>query len=311
MGQEKVLVTGGAGFIGSHTVDVLLDHGYDVLVVDDLSTGYRRNINPSARFYELDICSPDLANVFEEERPDYVNHHAAQMDVRRSVADPTFDAQVNILGSLNLIEYAVRYKVKKFTYISSGGAVYGEPEYLPCDEGHPINPICQYGVSKHTVEHYLYLYSHNYGLDYAVLRYPNVYGPRQDPNGEAGVVAIFAGQMLKGEQVVVNGSGEQERDFVYVEDCAIANVQVLRNRSGQIYNLGMGIGTSVNQILAHLRGIIGYDQEPKHGPAKTGETFRIYLDAGKAKRELGWEPTINLEEGLRRTVDFFASEDQK
>ena len=311
MEQEKVLVTGGAGFIGSHTVDVLLSHGYDVLVVDDLSTGHERNINPKARFFKLDIRNPELVDLFEQERPDYVNHHAAQMDVRRSVADPAFDAEVNILGSLNLIECSIRSGVSKFVYISSGGAVYGEPEYLPCDENHPINPICQYGVSKHTVEHYLYLYNHNYDLDYAVLRYPNVYGPRQDPLGEAGVVAIFTGQMLNDDQVVINGSGEQERDFVYVEDCAIANLLVLRNSHGQIYNLGSGIGTSVNQISAHLQEIIGYEKQPQHGPPKTGETSRIYLDANKARRELNWEPTVNLKDGLERTVAYFAALDSE
>jgi UDP-glucose 4-epimerase len=308
MDREKVLVTGGAGFIGSNVVDLLLSHGYDVAVVDDLSTGHRRNVNPRARFYELDIRSPALADVFEQERPDYVNHHAAQMNVRRSVADPSYDAEVNVLGSLNLIECAVRFEVKKLIYISSGGAVYGEPEYLPCDEVHPVNPICQYGVSKHVVEHYLYLYRRNYGLDYAVLRYPNVYGPRQDPFGEAGVVAIFTGQMLDGEPVTINGSGEQVRDFVYVQDCAIANLLAMRNGEGQIYNLGLGIGTSVNEIFAHLKEITGYVREARHGPPKLGETFRIYLDAGKARRELGWEPTTDLGEGLQRTVDYFRRE---
>jgi UDP-glucose 4-epimerase len=308
MGQGKVLVTGGAGFIGSHVTDLLLSRGHDVIVVDDLSTGHMRNVNPQARFYKMDIRSPALADVFENERPNYVNHHAAQMNVRRSVADPHFDAEVNVLGSLNLIECAVRSGVEKFVYISSGGAVYGEPEYLPCDEGHPINPICQYGVSKHVVEHYLYLYNRNYGLNYAVLRYPNVYGPRQDPYGEAGVVAIFTGQMLQEDSVTINGSGDQVRDFVYVEDCAVANLLVMSDGHGQIYNLGSGVGTSVNEIFAHLKAITNYDQDPHHGPPKVGETFRIYLDAGKARRELGWEPATGLEEGLRRTVAYFAGE---
>ena len=305
--MEKVLVTGGAGFIGSHVVDQLIDRGYDVAIVDDLSTGHERNINPKARLHKIDIRAQELARVFEEERPDYVNHHAAQMNVRRSVADPNFDAEVNILGTLNVIENALRFDVKKLIYISSGGAVYGEPEYLPCDEQHPVNPLCQYGVSKHTVEHYLFLYNHNYGLDYAVLRYPNVYGPRQDPFGEAGVVAIFANQMLRDEQVTINGSGEQVRDFVYVEDCAAANLTVMQNGSGQIYNLGSGVGTSVNQIFHELQQLTGYDRAPHHGPAKTGETFQIYLDASKARRELAWRQTIDLKEGLRRSVECFAS----
>jgi UDP-glucose 4-epimerase len=307
MTTYKVLVTGGAGFIGSHVVESLLEQGHEVVVVDNLVTGHRENVDPRARFYHLDIRSADLNDLFERERPDAVSHHAAQMNVRRSVSDPLYDADVNVLGSLNLIECAVRHKVKKFIYISSGGAVYGEPERLPCDENHPVNPICQYGVTKHIVEHYLYLYKRNYGLDYTVLRYPNVYGPRQDPYGEAGVVAIFTGQMLRGEGVLINGSGEQTRDFVYVKDCAWANVLALENGSGQIYNLGTGVETSVNQIFALLKEIIGYPREPRYGPAMVGETFRIYLDATKAQRELGWRPTVTLEEGLRRTVAYFRS----
>ena len=177
----KVLVTGGAGFIASHVVDTYVKEGFEVVVVDDLSTGRLSNLNPEVTFYKLDIRSPRLAEVFKKEKPDYINHHAAQMDVRRSVVDPLFDANVNILGSINLIECAKKFDVKRFIYISTGGAVFGEPEYLPCDENHPINPICQYGISKHTVEHYLFLYHQNYGLDYVVIRYPNVYGPRQDP----------------------------------------------------------------------------------------------------------------------------------
>lgn len=302
----KVLVTGGAGFIGSHVVDLCLEHGHEVVVVDDLSTGRASNLNPAARFYALDIRSPRLAEVFEAERPDVVNHHAAQMSVRRSVADPLFDADVNILGSLNLIECAKRYAVQRFVYISTGGAVYGEPDYLPCDEAHPIKPICQYGISKHTVEHYLYLYHVNYGLRSTVLRYPNVYGPRQDPNGEAGVAAIFTGQMLADQPVVINGDGEQVRDFVYVGDCARANLIALAGVPDHaIYNLGFGRGTSVNEIFADLQRITGYRRAPRHGPAKLGETRRIYLDATKARRELGWSPLTSLEDGLARTVEYF------
>ncbi len=302
----KVLVTGGAGFIGSHAVDAYLAHGLEVVIVDNLSTGHARNLNPAAKFYQVDIRSPELAQVFEAERPDYVNHHAAQMNVRRSVSDPLFDADVNVLGSINLIECAKRFAVKRFVYISTGGAVYGEPEYLPCDEAHPINPICQYGASKHTVEHYLYIYHVNYGLNYTVLRYPNVYGPRQDPYGEAGVVAIFAGQMLAGEQVVINGDGDQVRDFVYVGDCARANVLALSAPTpNAIYNLGSGRGTSVNEIFAALQAITGYARVPVHGPAKVGETRAIYLDASRAREALGWQPAMSLEAGLAVTTDYF------
>lgn len=302
----KVLVTGGAGFIGSHVVDILLANAYEVVVVDDLSTGRASNLNPAATFYQMDIRSPQIAEVFEKERPDFVDHHAAQMDVRRSVMDPLFDADVNIRGSINLLENARTYGVKRFVYISTGGAVYGEPVYLPCDEDHPINPICPYGASKHTVEHYLYMWNTNYGMDYTVLRYPNVYGPRQNPHGEAGVVAIFTGQMMDGKQTVINGDGEQERDFVYVGDCARGNLLAIQKTSGSgIYNLGYGRGTTINEIFTLLKATTDYPQEAKYGPAKLGETRRIFLDASKAGRELGWEPTVPLEEGLARTVDYF------
>lgn len=301
----KVLVTGGAGFIGSHVVDLYLANGYEVVVVDDLSSGRISNLNPAATFYEVDIRSPQLQDVFERERPDFVNHHAAQIDVRRSVAEPVFDADVNVLGSLQVLELARHYEVARVVYISTGGAVYGEPQYLPCDEDHPIKPICQYGVSKHAVEHYLYLYHHLYGLDYTVLRYPNVYGPRQDPHGEAGVVAIFTGQMLRGEQAVINGDGLQERDFVYVGDCASANLLALQKERNGIYNLGSEQGTSVNQLFDVLRMIIHYDREAVHGPPKAGETRKIYLAAEKARRELGWQPEVSLAEGLERTVAHF------
>lgn len=302
----KILVTGGAGFIGSHVVDAFIDNGHEVVIIDDLSTGRKSNMNPGARFYKADIRDPRVEDIFRTERPDVVSHHAAQMDVRRSVADPLFDADVNILGSLRLIEFAKKFSVKKFIYISTGGAVYGEPEYLPCDEMHPINPICQYGASKHTVEHYLYMYHANYGLNYTVLRYPNVYGPRQDPHGEAGVVAIFCGKMLAGEQVTINGDGEQTRDYVYVGDCARANLLVATdNKAVGIYNLGSDKGTSVNEIFASLAQITSYQLPPLHGPAKIGETRFIYLNAEKAARELGWDARVSLVDGLAKTVDYF------
>ena len=304
--MQKILVTGGCGFIGSHVVDAFLAQGYEVIVVDNLSTGSLKNLNPKAKFYEVDIRSAELADVFELERPDFVDHHAAQMDVRLSVAKPCYDADVNIVGTLNLLECAVRFDVKKFIFISSGGAVYGEPEYLPCDEVHPVRPLCPYGVSKHAIEHYLYLYKENHGLDYTVFRYANVYGPRQDPHGEAGVVAIFTAQMLRGDQVTINGSGEQVRDFVYVEDCVAANLLAIENGSVEIYNLGAGVGTSVNELFHTLAEITGYEREPYYGPAKLGETFRIYLTAEKARQALGWEPAVALDEGLRRTVAYFS-----
>ena len=302
----KILVTGGAGFIGSHVVDAYIEAGHQVAVVDDLSTGRPSNLNQQAAFYKVDIRSPELRQVFDGFRPEVVNHHAAQMDVRRSVADPRFDADINILGSINVLECAREYGVRTVIYISSGGAVYGEPVFLPCTEEHPVDPICPYGASKHVVEQYLYIYRQVYGLDYTVLRYPNVFGPRQDPRGEAGVVAIFTRQMLGDEQVVINGDGEQQRDFVYVADCVSANLLTLDNGSrGRIYNLGQGIGTSINEIFEHLKAITGYRRDAVHGPPKAGETYRIYCDASRARQELGWEPTVDLEEGLRCTVAHF------
>jgi len=302
----RILVTGGAGFIGSHVVDALIEEGHEVTVVDDLSTGKRRNLNPQAKFYRLDIRDASgLEEVFASERPEIVDHHAAKANVRESLRDPVLYAEVNVIGSLNLLELSRKYEVKKFIYASTGGAVYGEPEYLPADEAHPINPLDPYGASKHFVEHYLHLYGINYGLHYTILRYPNVYGPRQDPYGEAGVVAIFTGQMLRGEQAVINGSGEQERDFVYVDDIVEANLLALDKGDGEIYNLGWGFGTSVNEIFARLKEFTGYALDPVHGPPIQGEVFKIYLDATKAREELGWVPQVSLDEGLRRTVEYF------
>ena len=304
--MTKILVTGGAGFIGSHVVDLFVSHGYEVVIVDDLSTGRASNLNPAAKFYQLDIRDPKIRDVFDIERPDFVSHHAAQMDVRRSVVQPLFDADVNILGSINLIECAKAFNVKRFVYISTGGAVYGEPETLPCEETHPINPICQYGASKHTVEHYLYMYHFNYGLKYTVLRYPNVFGPRQDPHGEAGVVAIFTGKMLAAEPVMINGDGEQTRDFVFVGDCARANyLAVTTDHQPGIYNIGWGRPTSINEIFSSLAKITSYPHPVAYGPAKVGETRHIYLNATKANRDLGWSPTIALDDGLRETVEYF------
>ncbi len=307
----KILVTGGAGFIGSHVVDLLVEAGHDVAVVDNLVTGRKSNLNPKARFYEVDIRSPELEKVFETERPEIVDHHAAQMDVRRSVADPIYDADINILGGLNVLNLSVKYGVRKFIHISSGGAVYGEPVYLPCDENHPVQPLCPYGATKYMFELYLYMYRQTFNLDYTIIRYPNVYGPRQDPAGEAGVVAIFTGQMLRSKPVTIYGNGEQVRDYVFVKDCARANLMVLENGSGRVYNLGYGIGTTVNQIFQGLKEVTGYPLEANYGPARPGETFRIYLTAERARNELGWEPTVPLIEGLRQTVEYFRAAEVK
>ena len=300
----KILVTGGAGFIGSHVTDLLLESDHQVVVVDDLSTGRRSNLNPNAAFYEMDIRSPDLEGVFSKELPQVICHHAAQMDVRRSMDNPIFDADVNIIGSIKLAQLAVKYGTRKFIHISSGGAAYGEPEYLPCDEEHPIKPLCHYGASKYTFELYLHVFNSNYNLDYSVIRYPNVYGPRQNPQGEAGVVAIFAERMLRGDQVIINGDGQQMRDFVYVTDCARCNLLLLEKGSKKVYNLGYGIGTTINEIYQKLKFITNYEKDALYGLAKVGETFKIYLNARRAELELGWRPSIPLDEGLLRTVSY-------
>jgi UDP-glucose 4-epimerase len=307
-GWMNILVTGGAGFIGSHVVDRYIQEGHTVTIVDDLSTGRLSNINSSAKFYNIDIRDSQLSGIFADGHFDVVNHHAAQVDVRRSTVNPLLDAEINILGSLNVLECARSFGVQKFIYISSGGAAYGEPEYLPCDETHPINPICPYGASKHTVEHYVYLYSLLYGMSYAVIRYPNVYGPRQNPNGEAGVVAIFAGKMLAGNTIHINGDGNQIRDFVYVDDCVHANVLLLDSKINKgIFNLGWNRGHTINEVFSILDRITGYAKAPVHAGAIPGETRSIYINAEKAKKELGWEPTVDLEQGLRRVVEYLKS----
>ncbi len=303
---KKVLVTGGAGFIGSNVVDRLLKEGYSVVVLDNLSTGLKENINPDAKFYLADICDREkVKEIFEVEKPDYVSHHAAQIDVRKSVSNPIFDLKSNVIGSINLIEEALANGVKKFIYISTGGAIYGEPDSLPVDETYPVNPLSPYGVSKHAVEHYLYLYSHNAGLKYTVLRYANVYGPRQNPHGEAGVVAIFTGKMLQGESPTIFGTGKQTRDYVYVEDVASANILCMEKGNGEIYNLGTGRETSVVELFKLLKRIIGFNKPPLYADAKTGEVERISLDAGKAGQEINWKPDHTLEEGFEKTVMYY------
>lgn len=300
--RENVLVTGGAGFIGSHIVDALLDAGHRVCVVDDLSTGKLANLNLAARLYRLDICDgAALERVFAAERPSVVFHQAAKADVRASLTDPLGYAMVNVIGSLNLLEAARRYGVRKFIFASSGGAVYGEPATLPVTESHSAHPLDAYGASKLAIEHYLYLYYHNFALDYCALRYANVYGPRQDPKGEAGVVAIFAGRMLRRAETVINGDGRQTRDFVYVSDIARANLMAMERGHG-IYNLGSTRGADVNTIFRQLARLTGYRLPEVHGPSKQGEVRSIYLDAGLARAELGWEPKVRLPEGLAYTL---------
>lgn len=303
-------MTGGAGFIGSHVVDALVKGGHDVAVVDDLSMGKREQVHPSACFYRVDIRDRKaLEEVFRAERPEVVNHHAAQGNLRRSMSEPSFDASVNILGSLMLIELSLAYKARKFVYISSGGAVYGEPRRLPVDELHPICPVSAYGVSKYAVEQYLRLFDGS-GLDYTILRYANVYGPRQNPAGEAGVVAIFSRQMLAGERPTIFGDGTKTRDYVYVDDIVRANLLAMAEKRavGRSYNLGLGREVSDRRIFELVRGTVGATVEPILTSKRPGEIDRICLDASLAKAELGWEPTISLEEGISRSVAFYQGE---
>lgn len=299
----KILVTGGAGFIGSHIVDAFVAQGHSVAVLDNLSTGKRENLNPAARFYLADLRdAAAVAEIVAAEKPEIICHQAALADVRASVADPAGYAQVNVVGTLNLLQAAVKAgSVSRFLFASTGGAVYGEPQELPASEGCPPQPLDPYGVSKLACEYYLYAYRRNFGLAYVALRYANVYGPRQDPYGEAGVVAIFTAAMLEGRPAIINGDGRQSRDFVYVGDVAAANVLALTRGAG-IYNIGTGLPTDILTIYRELARIIGYQRPPRHGPPKPGEARHNYLDASKAQRELGWTAEMSLEEGLRRTV---------
>ncbi|RPH95103.1 NAD-dependent epimerase/dehydratase family protein [candidate division KSB1 bacterium] len=301
----RILVTGGAGFIGSHVAEGFLARGHNVAVLDNLSTGFRHNVPANVRLFEADIRDENaLQRVFEEFRPEIIDHHAAQMDVRKSLDNPVFDAETNIVGTLKLILESVRSGVKRFIYASTGGAVYGEPKQLPVEEQHTINPECAYGISKHTVEHYLELYRILQGLKYVVLRYPNVYGPRQNPHGEAGVNAIFIGLLLEGKTPTIFGNGEHVRDYVFISDVVDANLRALERGEGQIINIGSGRGTSVNQIHEMLCHILKVDKPAHHAPGRPGEIQRVYLDARKAETVLGWKPTITFEDGLRRTVDW-------
>jgi UDP-glucose 4-epimerase len=301
----KILVTGGAGFIGSNLVDALVERGDEVVVIDNLSTGRRENLNPHIKFYETSIGDPGLADIFEKEKPDIVCHHAAQIDLRRSVNEPLFDAEVNILGSLNVIVNSIRSGVGKFVYASTGGAIYGEPQYLPVDENHPINPVSQYGVSKHTVEHYLHLYALQGELNYVALRYPNVYGSRQNPFGEAGVIAIFAGQMLHGEQPTIFGPGDKTRDYTHVSDIVEANILAIERGRNLICNIGTGVETSDQDIFDAIARALGYSSSPIYTSVRPGEIQRICLDWSKADQELGWRPKTTLKDGIAKTVSYF------
>lgn len=303
----KILVTGGAGFIGSHLTDAFINLGHEVVVVDNLVTGRKENLNPKAAFYEADIRGPLMTTIFERERFDAVCHQAAQLDVRKSVADPRYDADVNIIGTLNLLEQARATGVQKILFASSGGAMYGEQEKFPADEEHRTWPASPYGITKLTCEKYIAVFGQMYGMSYGLMRYANVYGPRQSPHGEAGVVAIFNARLLAGEQPVINGDGKQTRDYVYVGDVVRANVAALNYAHSDYFNVGTGIETDVNELFAIINRATGNRAQEQHAPAKAGEQMRSVLDYSKAKRLLGWEPKMSLQAGLAETVEWFRS----
>lgn len=303
----RVLLTGGAGFIGSHVADHLVREGHRLIIVDDLSSGKRENLHPAATFCHMDIRDKNLEEVFRRERPEVVNHHAAQINVRASVDNPLHDLEINISGTVHLLELCRAYGVKKVVFASSGGAIYGEQDYFPADERHPCRPVSPYGVSKLAVEHYLFYYGVAFDMKWVALRYANVYGPRQDPFGEAGVIAIFTQKMLNHEQPVINGHGAQTRDYVYVDDVARINALAVSADVAGPFNVGTGVETSVNELFVRIKTLTQANVQELHGEAKPGEQLRSVLTAEKARQALGWEPATSLGEGLRKTVAFFAA----
>jgi UDP-glucose 4-epimerase len=305
--SATILVTGGAGFIGSHVVDHLIAQDYRVIVVDNLSSGSKDNVHPKAEFHLGDIRDRGIEGFIGQIQPKAIFHLAAQVSVRQSVYDPQEDASINIIGSINLFQAAVKAGVAKVIFSSTGGAVYGEQDYFPADEAHPLRPVSPYGAAKLAVEKYLHFYKLEYGLDYAALRYANVYGPRQDPHGEAGVVAIFAQKLLGQQQPIINGEGTQTRDFVYVADVARANILALENSFCGALNIGTGRETDINTLFHLLKKLTGSPLEEFHGPAKPGEQYRSVIDFTQARRVLHWEPSTSLEQGLKHTVDYFRS----
>jgi UDP-glucose 4-epimerase len=301
----KILVTGGAGFIGSNVADRFIQEDHQVTIIDNLFTGVETNVNKKAKFFKMDIRSVVIEKIFERTKPDVLCHHAAQIDVRKSAADPIFDAEINIVGSLNLLNACVKHKVKKVVFASTGGAIYGEQDYFPADENHPANPLSPYGVAKLTIEKYLYFYRETYGIDFVSLRYANVYGPRQNPFGEAGVVAIFTERFLADKKAIINGNGTQTRDFTFVEDVVESNLLALNYPESDIFNIGTGIETDINRIFRFLKKATGSKQEETHAPPKPGEQQRSVLDCSKAEKLLKWKPKYSLQEGIAKTVKFF------
>jgi UDP-glucose 4-epimerase len=302
---KTALVTGGAGFIGSHMVDRLLELDYKVVVMDNLSTGKIKNLNPAAVFHHTDITKPAMTEIMQREQPDLVFHMAAQTSVTDSTKNPIDDTNTNVQGTLRVLEASLRAGVEKIIYSNTGGALYGDPETIPCSDDAPIMPVSPYGMSKWVAEQYMDFYYRQYRLNYTSLRYGNVYGPRQDPHGEAGVIAIFSRAMLEGKQPSIFGDGTQERDFVSVYDVIDANIEAIGRGDGKAMNIASGEATSVNRIVAILRSITKYKWDPIHAPQRAGEVYRIALDCTRAAQELDWSPKISLEDGLQITVDYF------
>lgn len=300
----KALVTGGAGFIGSHLIDLLIAEGHEAAVVDNLVTGKLSNVNPRARFYEVDICSPQFTSVLKSEQPEVVFHQAAQMSVKVSTDDPRYDAHVNVMGLINVLEACVASRVRKIVFASSG-ATYGNPDYLPMNEDHPQRPEAPYGITKMVGEHYLSYYSRDHDLRYTALRYGNVYGPRQDAHGEAGVVAIFTNQLLRGDTPTIHWDGEQVRDYVYVEDVARANLAAATVGDDAIFCIGTGRGTSVNEIFNAVCQAVGVVVTPHRARRRAGDLRAAYFDTTRAQHELNWRARVGLGEGVRRTVAAF------
>jgi UDP-glucose 4-epimerase len=303
----RILVTGGAGFIGSHVVDAYVAAGHEVAILDNFSTGNEANLNPAAEVHRADLRDQAaIEKAVASFRPEIVNHHAAQSEVPKSVADPGFDAQVNIVGGLNLLKASLDHQVKKVIFISTGGALYGEPDVVPADEDHPVRPLSPYGTSKFSFEQYLGTFKRTFGLEFTVLRYANIYGPRQDFYAEEGrVVAIFASRMLTGKSVTIDGDGEQSRDMLHVGDAATANLAALERGDGEILHISTGVPVSVNDLFRKLALLTDYKLTPNTGPKRKGDVYRIALDNSRARRGLGWEPRVSLEEGLSLTVDYF------
>jgi UDP-glucose 4-epimerase len=305
----KCIITGGAGFIGSHLVDKIIDMGGEVAIIDNLITGSEKNINKNATFYNEDICNTKRLNeIFNDFQPDFVFHFAAQINVRKSMENPRYDAEVNILGSLNIIKETLNCNAKRLIFASSGGTIYGEPEYRPVKEEHPKVPIAQYGLSKYTIEEYLRIFKKQRDLSYIALRYANIYGPRQNPKGQAGVFAIFATQMLSGEKPVIFGDGTATRDYVYVDDAVDSAIKCISDVKDGSYNIGTEVEVSTNEVYEFLAEEIGFSEKPDRGEYRPGEIYRISLDSTLAKKELNFIPKISLQKGVKKLIEHYKNE---